>query len=167
VKRAKRAIITIAALLALGVTATSSAADTATWIRYPTCTATTTALSCTGRAAGLKVNDPNWAPLAELWAVVRYSCSEDPQVSGYTGADGHFAASRSALNGLTFSLTYAPGIAPTYAYAADGRFFTDPTLACPSGNWIRNQNYYDVSVAISQGFWATHVLSAYLGTVTP
>jgi hypothetical protein len=158
-------IFTIAALLALAIPASSSAVDTARWLTDPTCTATTTTLTCTGRAVGLQ--RPNNNPLGSLDAAifgeVHYICSEPV----FTAIEPRFGrllavASTEVQNGQTFSIEVSPRPTPTSLTAR---------AACFSGIWTRDPNYYNVSVAIGWGLgpdgFEVTALEAPIGTVSP
>jgi hypothetical protein len=166
--RIKLLVTMLVALPAAVIPASASAADTTRWVTEPSCTATTTTLTCTGKGAGLQ--RPNNYPLpfalsppeAAILGQVHYIC---------TGPFGSFTISQSGgpfdetltstafHNGQTFSIEYSPPPQPFGMEAAN---------ICIDGVWTRDPNYYDVSVAIGFGFGsgtALILLVAPIGTV--
>jgi hypothetical protein len=160
--------ITTAVLLALALPAGSNAAGSARWVAQPSCTATTTVLSCTGRAAG--VHPQAIAGLGPVEAGIRgevhYTCV-DPMFQaifyGYpvdAPSVGYFAET-AFHNGNAFSIDFTPPEQPLDMSAQD---------QCLSGQWIRDPNYYNVSVAVGWGFGSYNpieALSASTRTVLP
>jgi hypothetical protein len=162
-------VITFGALLALAIPASSSAADTTRWVTEPSCSATTTTLTCTGKAAGLQ--RPNNYPLpvvlsppeAAILGQVHYTChgpfGEGLTISQSGGPFDETLTSTAFHNGQTFSLEYSPPSEPWGMTAGN---------ICIGGVWTRDPNYYDVSVAIGFGFgsgFAVVLLEAPIGTV--
>jgi hypothetical protein len=145
-------------IVALVASATASASPKgAKWVKYPTCRATATSLTCTGSAVG--VGDP-YLLRAVVWTTVRYTCLDSGLVVESTKL-----TEAPMKNGKPFTVTLvvdprdASGFGDTHADE------------CPSGNWLRQDpNYYDVVVqaGISQGgaeFGGA--LFANLGTISP
>jgi hypothetical protein len=161
--------IVVGALVALALPASSSAAIK--FLDEPTCTATMTTITCTGRAAGLE--RPNNNPLgqnlsppeAAILGQVHYTCTI-PDDGSFTisQSGGPFdlrtLTSTAFHNGQTFSIEASPPSQPTSMEAQNMCFF---------GVWTRDPNYYDVSVAIGFGFGAPSgavvLLEAPIGTV--
>lgn len=142
-------------------TAAPSAASGPKWIGSPSCSATTTSLTCTGKATGLDVHNPNWPPTPAIFGRVIYTCAEDPGVKGLNGTGEPLFEGGSAQNGRRFTVTYTPGPSPDVLEDPSGP-------GCPSGHWNRDPSYYNVSVGISQGDPTTFVLSSpLLGTISP
>jgi hypothetical protein len=135
----------------------------------PSCSATTTTLTCTGKGAGLQRPNNNplgggLSPDVAILGQVHYICS---------GPFGSFTISEPGLrfdgalaatafhNGQTFSIESSPGPEPS--------FLVD-LAACgfAGGVYTRDPNYYDVSVAIGFGFGsgnAVVLLETPIGTV--
>jgi hypothetical protein len=158
----KRFIATVGVTLVLGLfAAASSAANPPRWVASPTCSATLTSLTCTGKATGLNAHDPSWPPTPTVFGRVVYTCVEDPSVRGFNGTGEPLFEGGLAHNGRQFSITYSPGAAPETLENPDGP-------GCPSGNWTRDPSYYNVSVAIAQSDPNNFVLSSpLLGTISP
>jgi hypothetical protein len=162
----KRFALVITSVLAMLIPASSSAADTTRWLDYPSCTATTTTLTCTGKAAGLQRPNNNplggiYPPEAAILGQVHYICSDPVFTTSWPGPrfDGAFATT-AFHNGQTFTIEYSPPAMPPSITAA---------FACMFGTYTRDPNYYDVSVAIGFNYGsgsAVTVLEAPIGTVT-
>jgi hypothetical protein len=158
----KLALTSLAVILGIGIfTAASSAASQPKWIASPTCRATTTSITCAGKATGLAVHDPDWPPTPAIFGRVVYTCAEDPSVRGLNGTEGPLFEGGSVQNGRQFSVRYTPGPTPDVLEDPNGP-------GCPSGNWNRDPSYYNVSVGIAQSDPNNFVLfSPLLGTVSP
>src|SRR5919197_268094 len=159
----KKFIGTIAAFLALAIPAASSAAGSARWITYPTCTATASALTCSGRAAGVQPRS-----IVELGSVqvvlfgqLFYTCLDPYYQTDFSGRPPTFilVSDIPFHNGLAFSVEFAAPYAP-------------PTMnanQCLSGLWARpDANYYNVEVKIGWGYGGAvpvEALDAPIGTV--
>jgi hypothetical protein len=158
----KRFIAIAGVSLGIGIfAAASSAASRPHWISNPTCRATPTTLACAGKATGLDVHDPSWPPTPAIFGRVVYTCAEDPTVRGLNGTGGPLFEGGSAQNGRQFRVAYSPGPTPDALENPDGP-------GCPSGNWIRDPSYYNVSVGIAQRDPNNFVLSSpLLGTISP
>jgi hypothetical protein len=173
----RKIIITFAALLALAVPASSGAVGSARWVTYPTCTATTTTITCTGRAAGVQPKSIEGLGTVEvaLHAAVHYTCNYPGGSFGwvfsgfplFNGGDApeNVQVTADFQNGRVFSLQYTPGSAPPGATAA---------AACgiPGGSWTRDPSYYNVDVRIGwDGLIGPNLpilaLQAPIGTVSP
>jgi hypothetical protein len=155
------------------IPASASAADTTRWLTDPSCSATTTTLTCTGKGAGLQ--RPNNNPLgvglsppeAAILGEVHYTCSNgsisftvSEPAMGPAAFDRALAAT-AFHNGLTFSIEASPLPEPATMLFQVGCGFI-------GGAWTRDPNYYDVSVAIGFGFGsgtAVVLLEAPIGTV--
>jgi hypothetical protein len=182
--RQSRFAVAFAVLVgALIVPATATAA--AKWLDYPTCTATSTTLTCNGKAAGIarQFTYPDAATLgigsqvgAYVAMYVRYICAEpdplygDPGFSFLSPASdfNNYWGGVLIKNGETFTISISPSDNPP------GGDFTDHFL-CLSG-WTRDPNYYAVSVNIGWSLDLTNtpyvplppsafVLSGPVGTV--
>jgi hypothetical protein len=163
----KRFVITIGALLALAVPASSSAAGSAHWITDPTCTATLTALACTGQAAGVQPKSiSGLGPLvAGIQGEIHYTCLDPffPVIFfGFPpqGADRYFATA-GFHNGQTFSVQFVAPPSPPELFAQ---------VQCTSGLWTRDPNYYNVRVVVGWGlgsFAPIEALEAAVGNVSP
>jgi hypothetical protein len=154
-----------AAALALAMPAGSPAATTAKWLSYPTCTATSSSITCTGKAAGLR--DDDVAPRIWVWGFVKYTCSDDPSVFGSTGegTGEPLFVGPAIKNGRAFTTTYTPPADPWARWGGDSNLGV-----CPSGIWIRDPSYYFVEISVVNGFIAgveKAILGASIGTVTP
>jgi hypothetical protein len=158
----KLAIAALTVTLGIGIfAAASSAAGQPKWVADPTCRATTTTLTCTGKATGLAVHDPNWPPTPAIFGRVVYTCLEDVTIRGFNGTGGPLFEGGVVQNGRTFRVSYTPGATP--------ETLEDPFgPGCPSGNWTRDTSYYNVSVGIAQSDPNNFVLfSPLLGTISP
>jgi hypothetical protein len=163
----KKLLIALTALVALAIPASSKAA---TWVTNPTCTATTTTLTCTGRAAGLHPKEMfGLGPLeAGIQGEVHYFCADPAFEWIWFGGPypappdfEYLAAGTAVRNGQTFSIQYPPNPSPDAMLAQ---------VLCTSGVWTRDTNYYNVRVVVGWGFGsATPVtaLEAPIGTVSP
>ena len=60
----RKLLIMSAAVLALALPTTASAVSSPKWLKYPTCTASTTDLTCTGKAKGVE------PPFIEQYGIV-------------------------------------------------------------------------------------------------
>ena len=154
-------------LTAAVIPASSSAADTTRWLTEPSCTATTTTLTCTGKAAGLQRPNNNplggvdgFLPDVAILGQVHYICSDPVFTFSWPGGlFGGVLALTAFHNGQTFSIEYSPPAIPPSITAL---------FACSFGTYTRDPNYYDVSVAIGfahGGAGAVDVLEAPIGTV--
>ena len=140
---------------------TTAAAAGPKWVSLPRCSATATALTCTGKATGLDVHDPNLGPTPAIFGRVSYSCTDDPSVTGSTGTSEPLFEGGRAQNGKAFIVRFAPGSTPEVLDDPDGP-------GCPSGVWTRDSRYFNVSVAIAQSDASNFVLfSPTIGTVSP
>ena len=164
----RKLITAIASLLMLALPATSGAVNEGRWLTDSTCTATTTALTCSGRAA---IAHPRpilgLSPLeAAVIAQAHFTCTNPefgllwPRLG-----DVQFQYVGGALvqNGQTFSIQ------------APATFFYPSTITaraqCMFGEYVRDDpNYYNVSVVVGWGFGSATpitVLEAPIGTVSP
>ena len=173
----KLLVTMLLALTAAVIPASSSAADTTRWVTEPSCSATTTTITCTGKGAGLQ--RPNNNPLghnlsppqAAILGQVHYTCTI-PDLGSFTisQSGGPFdlrtLTSTAFHNGQIFSIEYSPASEPFGM--APAVFCFNPLTNVP-GVWTRDPNYYDVSVAIGFGFGAPSgavvLLETPIGTV--
>jgi hypothetical protein len=151
---------------ALIVPATASAA--AKWLDYPTCTATSSTLTCTGKAAG--ISRPNTNPFfpgskspvqASITTQVLYTCD------GVVGVNATLYAAVSIHNGEKFTLSITPDPFPNTG--------VHDWCDSPEITWI--PIFYNVSVDIGweigepfSGLDAPQrllVLTGPVGTVSP
>jgi hypothetical protein len=159
----------LATLLGLVMPASSSAAETTRWVTGPSCRATMTTLTCTGKGAGLQ-RPTNYplpmvlsAPEVAILGDVHYICTGDGFEFTIRESGGPFdqtLASTTFHNGHSFSLASSPPAQPASMEAQN---------MCIFGVWTRDPNYYDVSVAIGFGFgsgFALVLLETSIGTVT-
>jgi hypothetical protein len=164
----RKFVITMAALLALAMAASSRAAGSDHWITQPRCSATTTALTCTGRAAGVQPRFIFGLGAVEggITGEVRYTCSDpafDAIFFGFppdAAGVGYFAEA-DFHNGRTFSVGFLPPSEPLDLGAR---------LRCLSGEWTRDPEYYNVRLAIGWGFGSyspIEGLDASIGAVSP
>jgi hypothetical protein len=112
----------VAVVAALVVTATAGAVpgSHAMWIGTPTCSATTTTLTCSGKAAGF---DPRPTTYAELAASVMWKCDgADIFTNAYTGE----AQFTTIHNGESFEISWTPPAVPP-----------EQPSGCLSGTWTR------------------------------
>jgi hypothetical protein len=152
----------------MGGTAQANTTDTARWVTYPTCTATSSTVACTGRVVGIP--RPNNNPLgtglsrvvqAGLTVRVRYDCA-DSGVTIFSVFEDQ-VASVEIQNGQTFTISHSPDPFPGSLAA----FFSCDGL----GEYLRDPSYYEVSVDIGWGFGAPSgavtILTGPIGTITP
>jgi hypothetical protein len=158
----KKFISILGATLGIAISAgASTAASQPKWVSIPRCSATTTNLTCSGKATGLDVRDPFLPPTPAIFGRVAYTCAQDPTVTGSTGTAEPLFEGGFVKNGRTFSVKFAPGPTPEVLDNPDGP-------GCPSGVWTRNPSYFNVSVAIAQTDASNFVLfSPLLGTISP
>jgi hypothetical protein len=161
----KKLLITSTALVALAIAAGANAATK--WLTYPSCAATSTSLTCTGRAASIqpKVMAGLGPAEAAISGDVHYTCADPFFEFVWRGdpfpapADIEYLMSTEIRSGKTFSSQYSPTDVPPAL---------TPQAFCTSGLWTRDPNYYNVSVSLGYGFGsATPVTSlvASIGTV--
>ena len=158
----KKLIAVLGAMLGIAMSAgTSNAASQPKWVSIPRCSATTTDVTCSGKATGLDAHDPFLAPTPAIFGRVTYTCSTDPTVTGTTGTAEPLVEGGTVKNGRTFSVRFAPGPTPEVLDNPDGP-------GCASGVWTRNTSYFNVSVGIAQTDASNFVLfSPLLGTISP
>jgi hypothetical protein len=161
-------VITMVALLALAIATSSRAAGSAHWTTQPRCAATTRALSCTGRAAGVQ---PQFivglgAVQAGMTGEIHYTCSDPVFESVFLGfppdapGSGYFAET-AFHNGHPFSVQFSPPSEPPDLGAQ---------ILCVSRQWTRDPTYYNVRVAVGWGFGSyspIEGLDAAIGAVSP
>ena len=161
----KLLVTMLLALVAAVIPASSSAADTTRWLTYPSCSATATALTCTGKGAGLQRPNNNplggvYLPDVAILGQVHYICSDPVFTFSWPGGRfGGVLALTPFHNGQSFSIEYSPPAEPPSITAL---------FACSFGTYTRDPNYYDVSVAIGfahGGAGQVDVLEAPIGTV--
>jgi hypothetical protein len=165
----KLLVTMLVALPAAVIPASASAADTTRWLTEPSCSATTTTLTCTGKAAGLQRHNNYPLPVVlsppevAILGQVHYTChgpfGEGLTISESGGPFDETLNSTAFHNGQTFSIEYSPPSQP---------FGMEAGNLCIDGVWTRDPNYYDVSVAIGFGFgsgFAVVLLEAPIGTV--
>jgi hypothetical protein len=164
----RKFVITTAALLTVAMATASRAAGSGHWLGQPRCTATTSALTCTGRASGIQ---PQFVvglgPVqAGITGEVRYTCGDpifDAVFSGFPAdapGSGYFAEGN-FRNGRPFTVQFAPPSVPPDLGAQ---------ILCLSGEWTRDPRYYEVRVAVGWGFGSytpLEALSAPIGAVSP
>jgi hypothetical protein len=162
-------ITAIASLLMFALPATSGAANTrGRWLTYPTCSATTTTLTCSGRAA---IADPQTLPelgqpVAAVIAQAQFSCT-DPDFSLFwpplRDLRFQYVGGASFHNGRTLSIQ----VQSTNIYPSN----ITAMAACAFGHYVRDDpNYYNVSVVVGWAFGSATpvtVLEAPIGTVSP
>jgi hypothetical protein len=165
-----RPFVTMAALLALAMPASSNATGSPRWSTDPTCTATTTALTCSGKAAAVQPQTIIGLSSVEagIKGEVHYTCADPAFESIFFGFPGlgpvedRYLASGDFHNGRTFSVQFAPPSAPLGITAG---------YACFSGQWTRDPNYYNVRVVVGWGFGSATpseaLAAASVGTVSP
>src|SRR5919202_187044 len=133
-------LITAVAAVAVAIPGASFAAGSPRWVTYPSCTASTTTLTCTGRAAAVH---PKFMPnlgsaSVGLFARLLYTCLEPYYETDWSGTyyNGFVLATTKYENGRPFSIHYdAPYSPPTMNAGAQ----------CLSGLWARpDLNYYNV-----------------------
>jgi hypothetical protein len=165
----KRLIGIFASVVALAVPVASHAAGSPRWVTYPSCTATASALTCTGRAAGVQpdfIGGLGYTEVA-LWAGVDYTCLDPYFETLWFGIPlANFVQAVIPFhNGSRFTVTFAP--------PPDGPGGPMGLVAeCSVGPWLRGPdlNYYGVRLGIG---WALsepaglgiEALSAPIGTV--
>ena len=148
-----------AALLALAVPSSASAAPR--WLDSPTCTATTTTLTCTGKAVGVRRLNKDVLPerVAAIFGEVHYTCS-DPVFTSLPEFPYWNLAWSAYRNRQTFSMEFTPPATPTSLKALFNCF----------GTWRRDPNYYNVRVGVGWGLnpdaFEVTALEARLGTVS-
>jgi hypothetical protein len=171
----KLLVTMLVALTAAVISASSSAADTTRWVTEPSCSATTTTLTCTGKGAGLQRPNNNplggiYPPEAAILGQVHYTCTI-PDFGSFTISqsggpfDSRTLTSTAFHNGQTFSIEYSPQSEP-FGMAPAVHCFNPLTNV--AGVWTRDPNYYDVSVAIGFVFGsccAVVLLETPIGTV--
>jgi hypothetical protein len=163
----RKIIVTFAALLALAVPATAGAVGSPRWVTIPTCTATTSDLTCTGRAAGVQPQSiPEFGPVeAAIFGQVHWLCT-DPLFDFIGTGDfrkGFLLPPPVAFhNGQVFTIQFT-----TASYGFDGIH----AIPCPGGYILdpSDPSYYDVTVRVGWGlggFGFETALEAPIGTVT-
>ena len=158
----KKVIAILGATLGIAISAgASTAASQPKWVSIPRCSATTTALTCSGKATGLDARDPVFPATPAIFGRVTYTCATDPSVTGSTGTSEPLFQGGTVKNGRAFVVRFTPGPTPDVVDNPDGP-------GCTSGAWTRNTSYFNVSVAIAQGDASNFVLfSPLLGTISP
>lgn len=158
----KKFIAILGAALGVAISAAvSNAASQPKWVSIPRCSATTTALTCSGKATGLDSHDPFLAPTPAIFGRVTYTCASDASVTGSTGSSEPLLEGGTVKNGRTFAMSFTPGPSPDVLDNPDGP-------GCTSGVWTRNTSYFNVSVGIAQSDASNFVLfSPLLGTISP
>jgi hypothetical protein len=175
----KGLVLTAAAFLALTVPAAAGAAGHPVWVTYPTCTATpnatatTSDLTCTGRAAGVQPQSlPDLGPVqAAIYGHVHWLCldADGNPLDDFIGTANFRLGDLLPFavdfhNGQVFTIPFTPS---SYDF---GSFFV---TSCPGGiiQDPSDLSYYDVRVAIGWGFGAPSgpqiALEAPIGTVSP
>jgi hypothetical protein len=160
------AVVSAPPVAEAGTASVSSAP--AKWLDHPTCGASTTTLTCTGRVAGIprQNNNPLGAGLsrvvqAGLTVLPRYDCVD----SGVTilSVFEEQVASVEIQNGRAFTISLTPDLLPSSL----GALFSCAGL----GEYLRDPRYYEVSVDIGWGFGAPSgavtLLRGPIGTVSP
>jgi hypothetical protein len=156
----RRLVLALLVGCALTVPASAEARTSARWLTYPTCSATTTTLTCTGRATGLK-SFPGRAPLVPMiFTQAYYTCAENPDALGFAPTASQVAAFGVPVkNGTLFTVSFTPPSLPV-----DSLPSLDPAVDCPSGHWTRQPDYSWVDVGIGENEFA-FVLYANVGPV--
>ena len=150
--------------------AISSAARSARWLTDPTCTATTAALTCAGKAAGVRPKFISGlsAVATGIQGEIHYTCTDPVFEAYFFGSplpiplDWQYRAAPIGdfRNGKTFSDEFLPPPNPPGL---------SNTLYCLSGVWTRDPNYYNVRVDVGWGFGSfapIEALEAFIGTVS-
>jgi hypothetical protein len=159
----RKLLMILIGVLALVVPAGAIAAGSPKWTAYPSCTASTTTLTCTGRAVAVHPQSmPNLGPLGvAVFGRLLYTCLEPYFQTDWSGSflNGNVLSSVNYKSGRSFSISYdAPYSPPTMNAGAQ----------CLSGLWARpDSNYYDVDVKVGWGWGgsAIEALDAPIGTV--
>lgn len=164
----RKIIVTFAALLALAVPTTAGAVGSPRWVTTPTCTATTSDLTCTGRAAGVQPRSlPDLGPVeAAILGHVHWLCTDplfDFIGSGNIQLQDLLPPPVDFHNGQVFTIHFTPASYPfdlARLFVCPGGYILDPS----------DPSYYDVRVAVGWGFGAPSgpqlALEASIGTVT-
>lgn len=133
----------------------------AKWLTYPSCSASGSALTCTGRASGVQrpLNNPAGVGLSPLQAGVagriHYVCSY-PVFGGYeSGYQSDYIGAVDIKNGATFTVTVTPNGTPSDWLALNSCW----------GLWTRDTSYYEVSIDIGWGFGSGREATVLTGPV--
>jgi hypothetical protein len=131
------------------------------WLTYPSCSATASTLTCTGKATGIArpFNNSAGVGLSPLQAGVagsiHYICS-DPFFDGYeAGYQSDYIGTVQIKNGAAFTVTVTPNATPSNLLAL---------FSC-LGVWTRDPSYHEVSIDIGWGFGSGREAVALTGPV--
>jgi hypothetical protein len=114
----RKLLMILIGVLALVVPAGAIAAGSPKWTAYPSCTASTTTLTCTGRAVAVHPQSmPNLGPLGvAVFGRLLYTCLEPYFQTDWSGSflNGNVLSSVNYKSGRSFSISYdAPYSPPT------------------------------------------------------
>ena len=116
-------IPTIAVTLALTAGASAAGGGRGAWIGTPTCSATTTTLTCSGRVAGFSSASPTFAELA---AQVMWKCDGADLFTATSTGEAQIITIRNAER---FTISWTPPAVPP-----------EQPSGCASGTWTRWQS---------------------------
>jgi hypothetical protein len=114
----KRLLLILIVVLSLSLSITA-AASAARWFRTPTCSATTTTLTCSGEVVGIKRRLPAYGELA---AQFMWKCAD---ADLYTGTGTANAQIIPIENHEPFTISWTPPAVPP-----------EQPSGCPSGTWL-------------------------------
>ena len=140
----RRIALSLAGLLAL-VFATTALADSPHFVKGPTYTATTSALTVTGKAAGLG-NGPTEAFLTADTISVSFHCQNNGGnfAPGHPATFGSVVGSKQQITPRNGSISFSPSLSAPVPSAAD---------ECPSRKWkviVESVDYIGVTLHIQQ-----------------
>jgi hypothetical protein len=149
------------ALNGAGLAAAPTPSGSPRWIVQPTCTATTSELTCTGKAAGVVPKQlDDFSPIeVGITGRVDYSCNNPVFPVSWIGFANEAIGVDAFHNGQTFTATATPPAIPPVNIAQ---------VFCHD-DFTRDPNYYDIHVKVGWGYGSGHsvtALDATIGTVT-
>lgn len=137
------------ALLALAIPTTASAVGSPRWVNYPTCTATTSALTCSGKAAGVQPQSIFGVGRVQagIFGHVHWLCTDpvfDFIGSGNILLQDLLSQPVDIHNGQAFTIHFTPSSYDfdfAHLQGCTGGYILDPS----------DPSYCDVSVAVGWG----------------
>jgi hypothetical protein len=156
----KRCALALSVACGLIFASSATATTSAKWLSFPTCSATTTTLTCAGSATGVRSSRGRPPLVPMIFTQAHYTCAENPDALGYAPNPDQAAAFGAPVhNGRRFTVSFTPPQLPVGSLPS-----LDPAVDCPSGNWTREPDYRSVDVGIGENELA-FVLYANIGPV--